>query len=294
MIFAGASGLGKTAMAMALALELAGSREDVGVENVPGFHEIVAGRAVNILALAEKAERWEANDLVYFDEAHALPEATQETIYRIIDRGMVPRIERPDSGSRRPRLSGETRCPPISIVFGTDQPGRLLNALEKRCLNALTVRPYDDREMRLIVRKRATELSLLLTAQAQGVLARACRRTPRVAGHLLRTMRNRYQGEGVSEFTVEHVRCFLAEYGTDELSRTRDQRRHMELLWNAPGNRLSLDTLTGLLQHDRHFISARIEPWLLANGWVERTSSGRLLTDAGKAVMAEAQRGARS
>ncbi len=279
MIFGGGSGLGKTTLACALAKEL-GSKA----------HTLLGGRGLDLVQLAEQIEALEAGDLIFADEAHGLPDATQEAFYGIWDRKKAPRLERNDKRRVKAYVKGEIDCPEVSLVFGTDQPGRLKSALKKRCL-VVTLRPYTEAEMRLIVRKRAVEEKMLLTPQAQGELAGVSQGIPRTAGLLLKAMHNAYAESGLREFRVDHVRRFLMSGGIDQVGRTADQQRYMDSLGQAGERGLSLQSLALRLQCDTRYVEGDIEPWLAARGWVEIRSSGRYLTPEGRAVMAPLKSG---
>lgn len=273
-IFTAFSGSGKTELARQTAALL-------GV----ACHEIHAGRHCDEVFWAVEAGKWSAFDIVFIDEVHRLTPYAQEILYTIIDRHVVPGLlkEKGANPTRRRKTDGLVTVPEVSIFAATDQPGTLNNALRKRFQEEFVLRPYTVREMRLIIRQRASEAGVLLSPQAIGAMANASRGNPRVAGHLINSFKSTGDKTQVTgQFSSSHVRKFLRLKGVSEDGCTVRDLQYLRVLSKQYPEAVSLRLLTSSLNTDRCDVERTVEPWLIQCGYVTITRHGRRLTDKGR------------
>ena len=276
----GGSGLGKTRLAEALAQELD-----------TGFHRIACSRATAVVDIGLAARGWQAHEIVFVDEVHALQAPVQEVLYRVMVEHKAPKVVDASDG-KRPTLDGEIDVPVVTMIGATDRPGDLRHAFHGRFVHLSTLRPYEIGEMTAIVKHTATKERIVLTPQAARFLAARCRGIPRCALHYMRKLHLFFPDQvGNSEFTVAHVREFFEQDGVDDHGRTRDDRRYMDQLKN--GSTKSLRTMSLVLQLDETYLRKHTEPWLLKQAWVEIASDGRGLTEAGVKIASGAEQAVR-
>lgn len=273
VLLAGGSGLGKTALAAAMAAEYNTT-----------FRIIQSNREFDGVDLADAAVEWLASDIILIDEAHALSVVVQELLFRVIDHGEVP-VATPVEDRKARRIASFRKIPSITLVLATDQPGSLLPALKKRIPEIITLLPYGIKDLIAITMKIATELDLLLTAQSARLLAESARGTPRRIKHRLGSLRHFFADVTVSQFTVEHIREFLDSQGVDSHGLTADDRAYLRILWSRANEATSLQMLATRLRFDDAYIARDLEPWLFEQGLVEVAQSGRRLTEAGIALV---------
>jgi holliday junction DNA helicase RuvB len=275
-LLTGGSGLGKTYLSKALAMELD-----------TGFYPFACSRSTTPLELGLAAREWESHAVVFLDEVHGLRPHMQEMFYRVMINGKVPNVI-DGAEDKRPKLDGERSIPPVTIIGATDRPGDLRNAFLKRFDHQVSLQPYRISEMIEIVRHAATKERLVLKPQAARFLAERCRGIPRFAGQYLGKFHMFYSDEdGNTEFTLPQVREFFRQDGVDEHGRTADDQLYMHHL--KEGDAKSLSTLALVLQYDARYLRSHVEPWLLQMGWMEITSDGRRLTEAGKEIAGNAK-----
>lgn len=269
----GSSGLGKTALAEAIAKEF-------GTKVHFFFGSEKLTRAIIIAA----AKDWEPCDFVFLDEGHRLSPEIQEIFYLIMtDRKISLAGAECDGFSAQ--VTTENKVAAVTIIVATDQPGRLNSAFKKRFAFEFNLQPYSQKEMVGIVRQRACQLQMLLTSQAAAELAASCRGNPRMAGHRLKGLRHFFAERDPSQFVAGHVERFLKNLEIDSLNRTRMDRGYLKVLAQHGGSKVSVQTLAKALSSDANYIRSDVEPWLLQMGWAGIAPGGRYLTEPGQALV---------
>ena len=246
VLMLGASGLGKSHLAQAIAAAIGTT-----------LHLYLCTAEITIDELAELVAIWSAGDVVFLDEVHNLSRPVQEALFSILD------------------------AQNITVLAATDRPGTLLSAFKKRFPLRLDLHPYSQREMVAIVRQRAADSNVLLTAQAAKALAQTCRGAPRIARHQLNNLTAYFGANSPREFTSERVRQFLAALEIDALGLGRADRQYMKVLDERQGRGVSLHYLALRLSIDEAQIANDIEPYLVQNGLIVLDRRGRLLSTEG-------------
>lgn len=265
-LFLGPSGVGKTLLAESLAAEY-------------GSSLIVANGVDTIPELTAKFVSAKAFDFVFIDEAHGLPSMAQELLFSVIDNRQLstPEKSKDDETESGPQF---VTVEQFSLILATDRPGKLLNALQKRIPIKIALGYYGLREMREIVDKLATDLNLLISAQASNQIARVSGGTPRTTRLHLENLRRHVPNAEKRQINIAQVRRFLHDFGIDEKGLGKVERSYLRyLLSTAPASVESLSLHLGL---DVEYVRRQIEPVLSRADFILIGSGGRRLTEAGR------------
>lgn len=273
ILFGGPSGVGKTALAEALATACGTS-----------IHRFIGGPAVTAESIGRRAPEWSFSDIVFFDEVHALAAETQERLYRIIDAWEVPVVEQ--QKNNRWKITDVTTCPKVTLVLATDQPGLLLNALVKRMSEQVDLDYYPEDDLIEIARRIACQRKMLMSPQALRFLARRCGGLPRTLRDYLQSL-NYFFPDFSGQFSKDEVREYMLEKGIDDYGCTPAMRRYLFLV--AEHGQISLPNIARLLGTDEVAVRRTIEEYLLRMQWIAISPQGRVLTEAGHNIVWELQ-----
>jgi Holliday junction DNA helicase RuvB len=276
VLITGPSGVGKTALANALARER-------------GTQLLWTSGAESRENLVQKLTELQFGDFLFIDEGHRLKAADQEMLFESIDYWHVPRAREaakpPSSASPQPAAAGGdeegfVKIKPFTLVIATDQPGRLLNALKKRFSIKAPLAPYQPDEMREIVWVIASQSDIVLSSQACLRLAKVCHGLPRQAEHHITNLRL-WVKDLHRQLSVEDIEGFLRESRIDHDGLDETHRRY--LLFVKKQGRASLESIAQDLGTDKEEVLRQIEPVLVRLGLVAINPGGRMLTLEGTA-----------
>jgi Holliday junction resolvasome RuvABC ATP-dependent DNA helicase subunit len=260
-LFTGTSGLGKSLATNELA-ERSGAQ-------VTKFH-----CQESLEEIVELLQEVKPCDFAFFDEAHRLDNLSQEILYQVIDNLTVPaRL------LRNAATVESIKIAPLTLIFATDQPGHLKNALLKRIPATVHFQPYPDHEMREIVSRVASRRNLLLSPQASLRLARVCHGIPRRAEHRVNDVRLFFPDSERRQLGLADIEEYLSANGIDGDSLGAYERIYLDFL--AENACASLDALAGYLGIDQDYVRKHIEQPLRYRGLIIVRSTGRVLTPAG-------------
>jgi Holliday junction DNA helicase RuvB len=261
-LFIGPSGLGKSLAARELS-----ARAHTGMVKLRSDETVES--------IVQELCRLQPCDFAFVDEAHRLKAEAQELLYEVIDHGTVPPKLVAGSTGREP-----VKVSPITLVFATDQPGHLLNALFKRIPAVVHFQPYPEKEMREIVARIATRRNLLLSPQAAGQLARVCHGIPRRAEHRVNDVRLYFADSERRQLGLPDISNYLRDNGIDDDGMGENERSYLAFLYR--NGSASLEAVAGYLGLDMEFVKHQIEQPLRYCDLIIVRQSGRMLTEAGK------------
>lgn len=248
----GQSGLGKNELAKSIATEMG---RDM-------CHIVASGESRDLSKLNEAR----SHDIIFIDEAHALSRQNQEALFPYLDASAT--------------IGDATQLPACTFLLATDQPGRLVNALYLRIPIQIFLSPYTENEMIDIVSKIGSVYGLAISAQARRLLARSSQGNPRMARHRVQCLTT-FSGAAVNKMIdCSTVKAFLEFHSVDACNRTKAQRMYLRGLQSIGGT-ASIDTIAVQIGVDADFCEHQIEPFLLGQGWINKTSRGRSLTPKG-------------
>ena len=264
VLFAGPPGLGKTTLAQIVAREL-------GV-NFRATSGPVIARAGDLAALLTNLED---RDVLFIDEIHRLNPAVEEILYPAMEDFQLDLIigEGPAARSVRIDLSRFT------LIGATTRTGLLTTPLRERFGIPIRLEFYGVEELEEIVRRGARLLGLPLTGEGAHEIARRARGTPRVAGRLLRRVRDFASVAGASSVDAKIADGALSQLEVDGRGLDALDHRYLRLIaTNYGGGPVGIETIAAGLSEPRDAIEEIIEPYLLQQGFIARTPRGRVLT----------------
>ncbi len=267
VLFHGPPGLGKTTLAQIVAREM-------GVGFRPTSGPVIA-RTGDLAALLTNLE---PRDVLFIDEIHRLSPAVEEILYPAIEDFKLDLIIGEGPAARSVRID----LVPFTLVGATTRSGLITTPLRERFGIPLRLDFYDAAELEEIVRRGARVLDMALTTDGAAEIAGRARGTPRIAGRLLRRVRDFAAMEGAGQVDAKVADRALARLEVDERGLDSMDRRYLLCIAeNYAGGPVGVETLAAALSEQRDAIEEVIEPFLIQAGFVQRTPRGRMVSEAG-------------
>ena len=263
----GPPGLGKTTLAQIVARELG-----VGFRATSGP---VIQRAGDLAAILTNLQ---PRDVLFIDEIHRLQPAIEEVLYPAMEDFQLDLIIGEGPAARSVRID----LPPFTLVGATTRAGLLATPLRDRFGIPLRLIFYTPAELERIVKRGSEKLGFALTADGAAEIARRSRGTPRIAGRLLRRVRDFAAVDRRAEVDRAIADAALARLEVDALGLDAMDRRYLRRLADHHGGGpVGVETLAAALAEARDTLEEVVEPYLIQEGLILRTSRGRVLGDPG-------------
>ena len=260
----GPPGLGKTTLAQIVAREL-------GV-NFRATSGPVLAKAGDLAAILTNLE---PRDVLFIDEIHRLPANVDEILYPAMEDHVLDLIigEGPSARSIRIDLA------PFTLVAATTRAGLLATPLRDRFGIPLRLEFYTHAELAKVLAHGASKMGLALAPDGAAEIATRSRGTPRVAGRLLRRVRDFAAAEGSEVIDKAAAARALARLDVDPAGLDALDRRYLRaLIENYGGGPAGVETLAYAIAEARDAVEDVIEPFLMQQGFIQRTPRGRMAT----------------
>ena len=266
VLFAGPPGLGKTTLAQIVARELG-----VGFRATSGP---VIARAGDLAALLTNLQE---RDVLFIDEIHRLNPAVEEVLYPAMEDFQLDLIIGEGPSARSVRLD----LPPFTLVGATTRTGLITSPLRDRFGIPAQLIFYSVDELHEVVKRAARLLGVAVSADGAHEIARRARGTPRIAGRLLRRVRDFAVVDGVERIDSRAADSALRRLEVDDRGLDSIDRRYLNCVaQNFGGGPVGVETLAAAISEQRDMIEDVIEPYLIQQGFLQRTPRGRLLTES--------------
>jgi Holliday junction DNA helicase RuvB len=264
VLFYGPPGLGKTTLSQIMARELG-----VGFRATSGP---VIARAGDLAALLTNLQPY---DVLFIDEIHRLSPAVEEILYPAMEDYKLDLLIGEGPAARSVQID----LPPFTLIGATTRSGLISSPLRDRFGIPVRLLFYTPEELRDVLLRGARALHTSLSSEGAFEIAKRSRGTPRIALRLLRRIRDFVSVEGDTEITgagadraLKHLE--VDSYGLDAM----DHRYIRYIVEHFEGGPVGLETLSTALAEERDTLEDVIEPYLLQQGYIQRTPRGRVLT----------------
>ncbi len=263
MLFSGPAGLGKTTLAYLVARELG-----VQVRTTSGPALEKAGDLAAILTNLEEG------NILFIDEAHRVNPLIEEVLYPAMESRKLHLVVGKGPSARTLTLD----LPAFTLIAATTRENLLSQPLRSRFGATLRLTYYDTEDIEKIITRSAKILGAVVAPDAVRILAKAARRTPRVANRLLRRARDYSEVESKSSIDEHAAKKTLEMLEIDSLGLEPHDRRLLEIIIKKfNGGPVGINTLSAALSEEKGVIEDIFEPYLMVLGFLQRSPSGRIV-----------------
>ena len=263
VLFFGPPGLGKTTLALIIANEM---HANIKVTAAPMIEK--SGDLAAILTNLEEG------DILFIDEIHRLSPAVEEILYSSMEDFRIDII----IGSGPAAQTVKIDLPRFTLIGATTRAGMLSNPLRDRFGMSFRMQFYTSEELARIIAQAAKKLEREIVHEAAIEIAKRSRGTPRIALRLLRRVRDFAEVANEEHIHHERTKYALDELGINSHGFDEMDLRLLHLLASANGRAMGLSTIAAALSEDEGTVEDVLEPYLIANGYLERTAKGRRAT----------------
>jgi Holliday junction DNA helicase RuvB len=260
----GPPGLGKTTLAHIIAKEMG-----VNLRQTSGP---VIDRPGDLAALLTNLE---TNDVLFIDEIHRLSPIVEEILYPALEDYAIDIMIGDGPAARSVKLD----LKPFTLIGATTRAGMLTNPLRDRFGIVARLEFYTTEELSMIVKRSAKLLNATLDDRGANEIAKRSRGTPRIANRLLRRVRDFAEVKGNGQITQDIADAALSMLDVDGVGFDLMDRKLLEaIIHKFDGGPVGIDNLASAISEERETIEDVIEPYLIQQGFLQRTPRGRIAT----------------
>lgn len=262
----GPPGLGKTTLAHVIANEMNGTIKSANAPSMDHKKDIVA-----LLSSLD------AGDFLFIDEIHRLNKQSQELLYPAMEDYCIDIIIGKDATNKRIL---HLDLPPFTLIGATTRIGDISSPMRDRFGIVSQLQYYDNNDLQSIIKRTASVMQVLIDDKSVDDIAKRSRGTPRIANRIFRRIRDFAQvyNSGVIDQSIT-AQAF-AQLSIDELGLDEVDLRYLNAIIDVfNGGPVGVDALASSIQEETSTIEDVYEPYLLQNGFISRTRSGRIAND---------------
>ena len=263
ILFFGPPGLGKTTIANIISTEMGANIKTTAAPMIE--------KAGDLAALLTNIEE---GDILFIDEIHRMSPAIEEILYPAMEDFRLDII----IGSGPAAQTVKIDLPRFTLIGATTRAGMLSNPLRERFGMHFRMQFYTPAELSKIVMQASHKLEKIAKTDAAQEMAKRSRGTPRIALRLLKRVRDFAEVLDETEISLERAKYALDQLGVNNLGFDEQDIQLLELLVSAKNKPMGLSTIGAALSEDEGTIEDVLEPYLIANGYIERTARGRIAT----------------
>ena len=263
ILFFGPPGLGKTTIANIISTEMGANIKTTAAPMIE--------KAGDLAALLTNIEE---GDILFIDEIHRMSPAIEEILYPAMEDFRLDII----IGSGPAAQTVKIDLPRFTLIGATTRAGMLSNPLRERFGMHFRMQFYTPDELGKIVMQASYKLEKIAKTDAAQEMAKRSRGTPRIALRLLKRVRDFAEVLDETEISLERAKYALDQLGVNNLGFDEQDIQLLELLVSAKNKPMGLSTIGAALSEDEGTIEDVLEPYLIANGYIERTARGRIAT----------------
>lgn len=269
----GPPGLGKTTLANIIANEMGA--------NLKATSGPVLERAGDLAALLTNLE---ANDVLFIDEIHRLNPAIEEILYPAMEDFQLDIMIGEGVGARSIKLD----LPPFTLVAATTRAGLLTSPLRDRFGIIQRLEFYNVQDLTTIVQRSSKMMNAPIKKEGAMEVASRSRGTPRIANRLLRRVRDYADVKGDGVITTQMASLALDMLSVDKQGLDNLDRRYLSMLKERFLNRpAGVEAIAAAMAEDKGTLEDVIEPYLIQQGYIQRTPKGRILLDKAQQILME-------
>jgi Holliday junction DNA helicase RuvB len=263
ILFFGPPGLGKTTLSNIIATQMGANIKTTAAPMIE--------KSGDLAALLTNVEE---GDVLFIDEIHRLSPAVEEILYPAMEDYRLDII----IGSGPAAQAVKIDLPRFTLIGATTRAGMLSNPLRERFGMHFRMEFYNQEELAKIIMQAAKKLDRGIEPSACLEIARRSRGTPRIALRLLRRVRDFADVANEDIISLKTSKYALEQLGVNNVGFDEQDIKLLELLIGAKGRPMGLATIAAALSEDEGTIEEVLEPYLIANGYIERTARGRVAT----------------
>ena len=260
----GPPGLGKTTLAYIIANEMGSNIKTASGPSIEKSGDLAA-----ILSTLEPG------DVLFIDEIHRMPRFIEEILYPAMEDFTLDIVVGSEGNTRNIKID----LPPFTLVGATTRVGDLTSPLRDRFGIVAKLKYYTDSELQQIITRTSRVLNMPISDEASLALAKRSRGTPRIANRLFKRIRDFALVDGLTEINEDITNKALNRLKVDKLGLDEtDQNFLRAIIEKFNGGPVGIETIASSIGEEISTIEDVYEPYLLQNGFIKRTSRGRVVT----------------